>query len=125
MNAFLRTALPAAIAAIAFASLAVGQARKATTPARQPSSAVELEAGEVVLPTSTTGSLVMKTCAKCALKSYPVTQATKYYLYADAVTLPEFTAALVGQPKAYVGVRYSPKTGQVMVVNAHANRVRR
>lgn len=124
MNAFLRTALPAAVAALAFASLAVGQDRKAT-PAREPSSAVELEAAEVVLPTSTTGSIVMKVCSKCALKSYPVTRATKYYLYADAVTLPEFTAALVGQPKAYVGVLYSPKTGQVMEMNAHARRVAR
>jgi hypothetical protein len=124
MNAFLRTVLPAAVAALAFASTTVGQDRK-VTPAREPSSAVELEAGNVVLPTSTTGSIVMKVCAKCALKSYPVTGATKYYLYADAVTLPEFTAALVGQPKAYVGVLYSPKTGQVMEINAHARRVAR
>jgi hypothetical protein len=124
MNAFIRTALPAAVVALALASLAVAQDRS-KAPAREPSSAVELDAGDVVLPTSTTGSIVMKVCAKCALKSYPVTAATKYYLYADAVTLPEFTAALVGQPKAYVGVLYSPKTGQVMEVNAHARRVAR
>ena len=124
MNTFLRTALPAAVAAVAFTSLAVGQDRNAT-PARESRSAVELQAGDVVLPTSTTGSIVMKACTKCPLKSYPVTPATKYYLYADAVTLPEFTAALVGRPDAFLGVQYSLKTGQVMVLNAHARRVLR
>jgi hypothetical protein len=120
MKSLLRTALPAAIAAVAFTSLAAGQSRK-PVPAR---AVVELEAGAVTLPSSTNGTLVMKACGKCQLKSYPVTRATKYYLYSDAVTLPELNAALAGQPQTYVGVTYSQKTGEIMSVRAHAKRVR-
>jgi hypothetical protein len=121
MKAFLHIGLTA-VAAIVLAGTAAGQDYKAHV--RPAQVAVELEAGAVLLPTSTAGSLVMKECTKCPLKSYPVTSDTKYYLYADVVTLPELTAALAGQPKAYVGVVYSPKTGQIMAVNAHAKRVR-
>jgi len=120
MNVFLRSALPA-VAIFALAGAAIG----ATPQAQGPGEAVvELSAGKVVLPADIRGTVVMKACVKCALKSYPVTPATKYYLYADSVTLPEFSAALAGHPKAYVGVVYSPKTGEVTALNAHARRVR-
>ena len=124
MNTFLRTAW-VAVAAVTFASLV--QAQSSNDKARRPAPAqavVELEAGAVSLPGSDSGTLVMKACVQCALKSYPVTRATKYYLYADPVTLPELTSALAGQPHAYVGVTYSEKTGEIMSVRAHAKRVR-
>jgi hypothetical protein len=124
MNTFSRTAF-AAIAVVAFAGLAQGQSpTRAERKAPPAQAVVELEAGAVSMPNSTSGTLVMKTCGKCPLKSYPVTRATKYYLYADPVTLSELTTALAGQPQAYVGVTYSEKTGEIMSVRAHAKRVR-
>jgi hypothetical protein len=126
MNMFLRTTLTT-IATVAFAGLAQGQSSSRAEQARKAAPAqavVEVEAGTVSLPNSTDGTLVMKACGKCPLKSYPVTRATKYYLYADPVTLPELTTALAGQPQAYVGVTYSEKTGEIMSVRAHARLVR-
>ncbi len=125
MNTFLRTATAAA--AVAFAGLALGQSSSVAAQSREAAPAytvLELEAGTVSLPSSSTGTLLMKECGQCPLKSHPVTNATKYYLYADRVTLPELTAALVGQPKAYLGVTFSQKTGEILSVRAHAKRVR-
>jgi hypothetical protein len=119
MNAFLRSA-SIAVAALAFSGLAGGQSSRNDVD----EAGVELTAGSISFPNSTNGTLVMKVCKKCPLKSYPVTSDTRYYLYSSAVTLQEFTGALVDQPKAYVGVTYSPKTGEIIRVRAHARRVR-
>jgi hypothetical protein len=127
MKTLLRIALPAAIAAVAFAGLAQGQSSPRADKSRKPAPAyniVELEASTISLPSSSNGTLDMKACGKCALKSYPVTRATKYYLYAQPVTLPDLTAALAVKPDAYVGVTYSEKTGEILSVRAHAGRVR-
>lgn len=121
MKSFLRSAL-SAIAAIALVSSAVAQ-----TPAkpRRVDKAVEATVDSIVLPSSVNGTVVMKACQQCALKSYPVTAATRYYLYDQPVTLAELTEAVAGHPKAYVGVMYSPTTGEVTEVQAHARRARR
>jgi hypothetical protein len=120
MNVFFRSAF-SALAAVALVGVAVAQA-----PKRIPAEAfVESSVSEVVLPSSINGTLVMKACSRCDLKSYPVSASTKYFLFNEPVTLPELTAAIVGQPKAFVGVTYSPKSGEVTEVTAHAKRVRR
>jgi hypothetical protein len=108
MNAFLRSA-SIAVAAIAFVGLAEGQSPRTSSRSDVPEAGVELTAGSIAFPNSTNGTLVMKVCKKCPLKSYPVTNDTTYYLYSSAVTLQQLTTALAGLPKAYVGVTYSPK----------------
>lgn len=92
----------------------------ASAPAANPDHiTVEADAGTVYLPSSTLGTLVMKTCGKCPLKSYPVDESTEYLLFEERprpVTLDELKLAVAGHPDSYVGVTYSSRTGRVVRV---------
>jgi len=120
MNVLLRSVLPA-IAALAV----VGTSAAAETPKPnlQTTTTVEATAGEIVLPSSVNGTLVMKACASCALKSYPVTAATAYLVSRKPATLAELSASVAGKPKAFVGVTYSRKTGEILAVKTYPVRV--
>jgi hypothetical protein len=112
MNAFFRSTFFAVTALGAFGST-VADAPKGT-----PFTVIEFTAGEVVLPSSENGTLVMRTCGKCALKSYPVSASTRYFIAHEPVTLAQLTASVLGQPKAFVGVAYSPKTNAILYLRA-------
>jgi hypothetical protein len=116
MNVLLRSVL-SAIAALAVIGPSV--AAETPKPKLNTTTTVEAMAGEVVLPSTVDGTLVMKACGNCALKSYPVTAATTYLVSRKPATLAELTASVVGKPKAYVGVTYSRKTGEILAVNTY------
>jgi hypothetical protein len=124
MNSLLRIALPAMTALAFIGSAWADNPRKPLpTPDLE---VVEARARDVVLPSDTLGTLVMKTCLQCPLKSYTVSAGTRYFLFNQPATLSDVRAAVAAaaRPDAYVGVTYSPKSGEVSAVNAHARRVR-
>ena len=123
MNAFFRIALCAVTAMALIHPAAADKPRKPRSAEK--SETVEARAGDVVLPSDAQGTLVMKTCPQCPLKTYAVTGKTRYSLYNRATTLSEMRAAVAaaGNPNAYVGVTYLPKNAEVTAVNAHAKRV--
>jgi hypothetical protein len=116
MNVLLRSVL-SALAALAVIGPSV--AAETPKPKLNTTTTVEATASEVVLPSSVDGTLVMKACAGCALKSYPVTAATRYLVARKPATLAELTASVAGKPKAFVGVTYSRKTGEILAVKTY------
>jgi hypothetical protein len=115
MNAFIRTAF---FSIAAFGAIGAAMAADPPKTVLDPLTIVELTASEVVLPASENGTLVMKACGKCPLKSYPVTAATRYYISRAPSTLAQLSASVAGQPLAFVGVTYSQKTGAIVAVKA-------
>lgn len=125
MNALLRIACTA-VTVLALAAPATAQNRDRNKPRPvAKTETVEARARDVVLPNDTLGTLVMKACLQCSLKSYTVSASTKYYLYEQPATLSEVRAAVAaaGNPEGYIGVTYSARRGEVTAVTAHARRV--
>jgi hypothetical protein len=72
----------------------------------------------LVLPLSSTSSLVMTPCPGCAPKSYPTTATTQYVINGKSVTLDELRAAVSGKPELIVTVSHRVKTGELVKITA-------
>ena len=80
--------------------------------------AIETNVSAVTLPSSPQGTLVVIPCSSRAPKTFRVIATSRYLFGEEAVTLREFKAATVGQPKAYVTVIYDEKTNELFSVSA-------
>jgi hypothetical protein len=85
-----RKVLLALFATLAASVMSVTHAQGKITPIDY---GVEASTAMVVMPTSTSGSIVLR-CANCALRSYPLTSATVLSIGNKAVSLQQFNAYL-------------------------------
>jgi hypothetical protein len=83
--------------------------------------ALEVPVANIVLPASSTGTAVFAPCGGCAIKSFPATSSTGYYLKSTPVTLADLKAAIENQPGLILTVEYSVKTNELVRITADVN----
>lgn len=103
------------LAASALAQTPSSQVKQRFTTVTQ---AVEAVAGTVVLPSSPSGTLVMKTCFECVPKSFQVIASTSFFVDEVPATLAELRAAVAEAPSHILTVSYVLETGVVTQVSA-------
>jgi hypothetical protein len=102
--------------ALGLAAQAVAAPPKSPRPSR-PSSLVEATADGVVLPGAATGILVVS-CKGCVPRSFRATNATRYSLEGQPVTLNELRKSLAAQPQTNLNIAIEPKSGELLAVDA-------
>jgi hypothetical protein len=92
-------------------------------------SAYELSLGDIVMPGSTAGSAIFRTCEDCDTVSLRVNAGTRYYIGGQALALPDFILAVDeirkrsgGNEATAVGVFYDLATKQVTHIDVQAQR---